>query len=351
MKILLIFLLGHLGLSQKCNEYSCKSSSSQFLPGQCIQSAPGPITLKMTLTICTDLYHSYCPPVLSNATCQLPPQQSYINIAAVGETCQFDENCLDSICQSGICTGIGIRAPCQRDTQCEVGLYCNVTCLSQVNLGDQCVRDEMCANNFGCYKGLCTKYFTIPESETIDYCTDNENYLCTSGACREIDGISYCAPASKSEAALPISCFFDDMCIINQPIGPASNFTTSCLCGYNGFGFASCGLAPGDGIYLNYTKAINQWLSSTNITNCHTTRRTDLSCIVNYWDYANYTTLAYFQSYALGYSETVFNDDCVKNVYKSYYWGLQKQYNALGQPSNPLKSAGFLIGLVSYFYI
>ena len=210
----------------------------------------------------------------------------------------------------------------------------------------------MCQNNYGCYQGICTAYYTVDGLQQVDTCTENENYLCKSGACRNVGGSNYCLQSSKSAAALPISCIFDDDCTVNEAVGSDSNYTTYCTCGFNGFGFASCGLAPGDTIYVNYTSAMSYWLSSTNVTNCHTTRRSDLGCIRNFWSYENFTTLAYYQAYTTLYAQTVYNDDCVKNVFQAYFWGLQNQFNSIQEKNNSRKSvAQVLIAMLTIFYI
>ena len=351
----LLFLLASLGLSQKCSEYSCKSAATQFLPGQCIQSIPlESDTEKILLAFCTDQYHSYCPPANMNASCQLPPQQPTINIAGIDEPCTFDINCLDGICVDSKCTVLpDLNGQCQRDTQCPVGQYCNSACAPQVGLNGACTRDEMCKNNLGCHQGLCTNYFTINTTDELNECINNENYLCESGACRAVNGLSYCIPIMASPNPLPISCYYDDQCTINGTFGDNTNFTTSCTCGYNGFGFASCGLAPGDQGYLNYTKSMNKWLNSQNVSLCHTTRRTNLECIKHYWNYTNFVTLAYTKEYALNYPEIVYNDNCVKDIYQTYYWKLKQMLDDISNNNNNhhKKSDGIILAaIIGLFY-
>ena len=351
----LIFYLLSPVISQLCAQYSCKSSTVSFPPGQCISSSQQ-ITQRISLSICTDQYHYYCPPDLSNTTCQLPPSTPSTNIASVGEPCTFDENCLDSICVQGICSGLPANSSCSEDTQCGVGLYCNNICLPQTLLNSPCHRDEMCANSLGCFENKCVNYFILQGFTELENCVNNENFLCATGACFESEGSFYCLPSIDTQTALktpannplPADCSEDDDCLLVFDEG--LNDTSRCSCGFNGFGSSFCGLFPGDQAFVNYTQFVNAWVNSENITKCHTARRTNLNCIKNYWNYPSFVSLAYFQAFAHKYPEVVYNDDCVKNIYQPYFWNLQQQYQQI-QQNNPDVSHSVVLVFLSYFIL
>jgi Dickkopf N-terminal cysteine-rich region len=337
--------------SLRCPQYSCTSFYNPLSAGQCIQSVKVNENQVLTLGVCQGLYYTYCPPVLTNATCQLPPSSPSVNYVSAGEPCALDENCLDTKCINGRCAGFGPGTACTRDTQCEVGLYCNQTCLTQLTEGKQCSRDEMCTNNYACHNGLCAPYFSLKGAANLSSCTDNINLLCDSGVCDTNANNSYCVPGTIQSDELGSSCYYDNQCFINVTNDDYSiNYSTKCQCGYNGFGISFCGLAPGDEIYVNYTNSMKSWLSSTNATFCHTTRRTDLECIKYYLPYDSYVTLAYYQAYALQYAQILYNDECVKNIFQTNYWNLLQEFNNLG-PGTPSQSYGaVLVSLLSILY-
>ena len=332
-----------------CIQYSCKSHFNSFPPGQCLQSIMTPNNLSIALKVCMDEYISYCPPVLSNATCSLPPSSPTVNIAVIGEPCQLDENCLDSLCTHGFCMGLGANKPCQRDTQCNVGFFCSGVCTAQLAANNSCIRDEMCMNNFACQSGICTTYYSVPAQAEVLSCINNENFLCTSGACRVINGQNKCVTNSTSGQALPISCGYDSQCLIVLDADLKENYTTGCTCAQNGLGVHFCGLAPGDQVYLNYSIAMKKWLGSKQVNSCHTTRRTNLNCVQTYWDYEDYVTLGYFMMYALNYPIYQYSDNCVQKVYQKTFRNLQEQYLEI---VNKSKTSGAIMTavIISLFY-
>lgn len=339
-----VFLLLFIpcSLSLNCTEISCRSFFDPFNPSQCMKSELGPNGIEISLEICNDPFYSYCPQDYGNNTCQLPPQQPIVDISAPGEPCNLDINCIDGICQDNFCQALfASGSPCQRHTQCQVGFYCNGTCKPQMPINSMCTEDIMCVNNCGCSGGLCVNYFSIDALIKVQTCSNGENFLCISGACIEYNGDFICLPQSKlNETSL--FCYFGTECAAE--LKPGVNFYTKCSCSQNGYASLMCSLAPGDQIYMEYTNALKSWVNSTMIGKCHTTRRTNLQCIKAYWGWADYITLAYFQSYALNYTMFYSSDSCVKNIFQSSFWQLQSEYESLAKS----KKSGALVLIVVF---
>ena len=287
----------------KCVEYSCKSAFQEFEPDQCVSSSQSDESFNTTisLSICTDLYFSYCPPVLVNASCQLPPQSPTTNIAYIGEPCYLDENCIESICVDGGCLGVGFQSQCTSDLQCNAGLYCSGLCLEQVGLGYGCSRDEECLNTLTCLSRKCSPYLSVEPYSVVDNCDDGVNLQCSTGGCFVYSGVNYCLPQVKSTSKGSGYCLSDEDCTVPLNDGKITSYNSQCGCSQNGYATMTCSLAPGDSIFLSYIKQLKNWLSSSGISSCHTTQRLSTNCIESHWDYKNYITFAYFQEYALNY--------------------------------------------------
>ena len=339
--LILIFL--QLSSSKLCADYECSSLPLGSL-NQCINK----VGYTYYLSLCTAEYYSYCPPSYSDAFCGLPPVPSDINIAVPGEPCEFDRNCLDSLCNNLFCVGSTVNSQCTAHTQCDVGLYCRFsdnTCQTQKLSGAACATDEECVNSNGCSKQVCTPYFTVPSSTPISSCNGGVSFLCSSGVCHDILATSYCVPQIRSSGALPLSCLNDGDCQISSSVGPLKeSYSTGCECGYNGFGDSYCNLAPGDPLYVNYTAAMQQWLSSSNVTLCHTTARTDLKCIQAHWNSTYFVQLAYYQAAVNNYPLVQGNDDCVQQTFTSEYWIAKANFDAMN-PENPQKGWGRVLTL------
>lgn len=334
--LILIFL--QLSHSKLCADYSCSIVPLNFA-SQCIEK----VGYTYTLGTCNEEYYSYCPPSYTDSFCQLPPVPSDINIAVPGEPCEFDRNCLNSICQQSFCKGYPMGLMCNQDTQCDVGLYCdsiNNYCTAQVSAGNACSRDEECTNSCGCFNGNCKNYFTLVSGTVLETCINGRNLLCLSGACQSYLNVNYCVKQETSLGVLPILCANDGDCEVS------SNFTysTGCACGYNEFGYSYCNLAPGDSLFLNYTLALQEWVSSSNISLCHTTARMDLQCIGAHWNYTNYINLAFYQSAVMNYPLVQGNDICIQEIYTNSYWEIKEIFDEINEPSPVNDFAFYFIG-------
>lgn len=350
--LLMAIISAHVYALQ-CYEYSCKSAFEVFEPSQCIYSSISTesMNLSLSLSVCTDLYFSYCPPVLENATCQLPPQAPVVNTSYIGDPCFLDENCIDSICVNSTCVGLAINSPCGSDSQCNVGLFCDNTCVAQVGQGQVCTRDEECLNNLTCISKKCASYFSIQAYSPVDKCEDLVNLQCSSGGCFTDGGVSYCLPVVKSSSQASGYCLNDENCAVTLNDGSITSYNTQCKCSQNGYATMTCSLATGDSLYVNYIKQVKNWLKSKQIASCHTTQRMSLDCIQSRWDYKSYIAFAYFQEYALNYSTYKYSDTCVQTIYQSKFKALSDAYELLYSSSSSSSDAGQVLAVLSIFIL
>ena len=118
----MLFLLFQLTAGILCPKYECYDFESQ-ISDQCINQ----VGAFYQLSLCNDEYFSYCSPNYEDTFCDLPPTTPDINTAYPGEPCTYDRNCLNGICESGVCQGQPFNSLCDSDEECGVGLFCNFT--------------------------------------------------------------------------------------------------------------------------------------------------------------------------------------------------------------------------------
>mmetsp|Transcript_28047 Transcript_28047/g.27734 ORF Transcript_28047/g.27734 Transcript_28047/m.27734 type:complete len:336 (+) Transcript_28047:78-1085(+) len=314
----------------------CTSAEVPLDAGQCVYYNNS----QYSLSPCEDQRISYCNPQAhpENVSCTIPPQSPTVNIAYPGEPCQFDINCVQSICLKGICKGLPINSACTQDAQCDVGLFCfSSKCSPQIAIGQPgCTKDSQCVNNAGCNidTGTCVAYLSFPPGTILSSCTNNYNPLCSSQACATVQGKNYCQAQVKSLNSLPAYCTDSSNCPAYFDIAIGAQVNTQCICGLNGFGDSFCSLAPGDEPYLNSTLWLTKWYTSKAINMCHTSMRTGKLCMQTYWDYDSYTAFQYFAAYSQNYPLYQFNDQCVRNIYTNAFWELEEQYMKSIQPTD-----------------
>ena len=194
----------------------------------------------------------------------------------------------------------------------------------------------------------CTSYFSALPGVSVYYTDNNINFLCTSGFNIANDsGVTICTNITSSSSSLPVACSNNGDCTVNDPLG---QYNTECFCGNNNQGTAYCALAPGDPPFVQYINVVKNWLNSTNVTNCHTTRRTDLACIKTYANDEFFITFAYYQAQVMYYSQIQQNDLCVQNIYTSTYWQAFEAFNSL-QPVPPQPESGFFMIFIPIYLV
>lgn len=204
-----------------------------------------------------------------------------------GEDCDSEHQCIEgSICLSSHkCSGREENESCSSNRDCLAGLYCSLTenkCLTQKKEGEKCETGWECVNYLGCYKGVCTKFGTVPSGSLI---TEKEApfpglqgrayYFCESGQ-KDISG-NYCTSTyydgETEEKYIKgsddfVKCNKDDLCYYRDSNG---TFTKGCVCGYNEEGTGYCELP--NSINTEKWKERIRYLAEMTNNNCHTLQR------------------------------------------------------------------------------
>ena len=285
-----------------CSKYSCKPASMKFRYEQCIY----PATNHFYLNKCSNSRIPFCQPSASsqNITCAPTIPESTYKVYYPGEPCTMDSNCLNGVCQSGVCNSLTWNEQCFSNADCNPGFYCNnKRCDFQIKEGfTGCTTDESCVNNCGCNKGTnnnkCIKYLSLlPNTEVLE-CANNYNPLCTTTMCGEKNGKYYCSQ-SVSSKTLPLKCTDKANCTSTVDSFLGKSLLSECECGNNPNGDMYCGLFPGDDIFSQYLTYLTQWYTSEELKLCHTDRRTSPTCMYAYWDYSSTVNLLYYKNYKI----------------------------------------------------
>lgn len=342
--MLLVYIF-HIVSGSLCGKFSCDPYNPTTYTNCISQSG-----LYFQLSVCSDLYFSYCPMDYTDTRCALPPSVSDIGTSYPGEPCTLDRNCLNSICTNGYCVGSSLNGPCVDNSQCNPGLYCESGyCKTLVgNLGE-CTKDTMCLNGYGCNFNTCFAYFYLSPGLQVQNCENNQNFLCKSGACafNATQQAYVCVSAMASNGTLPIPCSDNSPCSIADS---AANYYTQCTCGYNIMAQAYCALAPGDPLYLQYINYSSQWAQSGNISNCNTDRRFNSACIQNYANNDFYITYMYYLAAVKYYPQVQQNDECIQNIYTPVYWKALSAYNSI-QPVPPVPDSAYILAFGFIFIL
>ncbi|CAG9321788.1 unnamed protein product [Blepharisma stoltei] len=256
-----------------------------------------------------------------------------------GEDCHFDDDCFEeNSCIDGKCKGLEKNENCTYHEECDVGLYCNETCKSQIALGRVgCFNDYQCSNTGGCVVNsltdsslnVCVPYFTM-RNYTVDLgCSDSGgiNLICDSGFCLNNAGKSMCYPIPTSSASIPVECSSNSQCVSQAFGNDKLVFTQQCTCGYNSNGQSYCPLFLGDSLWKRYFKILKKWIDSDQSLNCNTASRNSYNCMKNYWNQDDLDELAYFEAYASNYPIIYSIESCTMNVFFPSIEDIINNYN------------------------
>ena len=87
-----------------------------------------------------------------------------------GSKANYPEDCSTQELEDGYCRGMLIGNECSYNRQCDVGLFCNQSsekCEKNAG-GTTCTKAQQCPPTYGCHKGICTKFGTLPIGTTLD---------------------------------------------------------------------------------------------------------------------------------------------------------------------------------------
>lgn len=306
-------------LDATCPKYSCKPESMIFTPNTCIYSTSDQYYLdpcKTSLPYCKQVSEG-------NSTCSISPPPPEPTPAYPGEYCNKDSDCLYPQCINNTCIGKHWLEPCKYNYECNVGLYCDSqnVCWLQKDEYSSCENDYECENNMGCnkwnyeYPGECRRYYTLSNKEWVYNCQNYQSNFCSSGNCGGPGGKGICIDGIKPRYLDP-QCEEDEDC-------PGESFGwqyySTCECGYNGDGKKYCKAFLGDYIGRLYVDRIKDWYNSAVVRECHTDKRASEECMQKWDGYQDYLKKMYYWMY---YPQLMQNDECVKEIYTSFYWNI-----------------------------
>ena len=160
------------------------------------------------------------------------------------------------------------------------------------------------------------KYYSLGKSEWVFNCNNYFSSFCESGNCGGPGGKGICIDGIKPRYLNPV-CKQNSDCV-GESFG--WEFYGKCSCGYNNKGTQYCQPFLGDYIGTQYIELLKSWYSSDLINTCHTERRIDSQCMINWPSYNLYLkNLYYWRDYPLLQE----NDECIQAIYTQYYWQLK----------------------------
>jgi len=313
-----LFILCFIGTAFACSSYTCSSS---LIPGQCAVFANN----TYNLTACSSGYECN----LSTMQCEVIP----VELSYPGESCKTNANCTNNLCVDKVCSGSAQNETCDSDYSCNPGLYCgNSICQTQLSIGSSgCKSDSQCVNNAFCgANGVCTKYFSKANYESVASCDSSyNNWECASGTCYKFnETTSICAPPLRSFAPPAINCMSDSDCISMADSMYNFRFTTNCTCSYTAKPTSYCYAMPGDAVSRGYATAIQSWVSSKYISKCNTLRRFSIDCIKSVCtDQDLSLELQYFMVWTYYFPYIQNSPSCVRDVLATDYWTTEVAYN------------------------
>eukprot|EP01101_Sappina_pedata_P007587 TRINITY_DN4041_c0_g1_i1.p1 TRINITY_DN4041_c0_g1~~TRINITY_DN4041_c0_g1_i1.p1 ORF type:complete len:352 (+),score=58.34 TRINITY_DN4041_c0_g1_i1:66-1121(+) len=205
---------------------------------------------------------------------------SYISL--VGDKCKTNSDCLYGTCSSStnLCVGLPAGSPCSHPynvsatSECDLGLFCNGICTSQIPIGSGCSSNTQCATGSLCLLGNCTVPYTVSEGHSCTLseqckwgtiCTNSKCELpnlklksckidsdCDSGecSCSSFSGKSYCTDPYLDPCAWATRDSFDCQAEHNctsQSTNDNSCFRTHCHYAVNALN--NCGCDVFDDLY------------------------------------------------------------------------------------------------------
>ena len=196
-----------------------------------------------------------------------------------GLPCNDNIECFSNKCNNNRCEGVKEGNICNYTFDCEYGKVCreidnnNKICTNPLKENEGCNDDSECDLNYGCYKGNCTKYFSLKEGEFIGISLSPELSLCQSGYSNE-NGVCKTLTLIKEFKECDNIINFCEYSDIN---GNIIRKNDNCLCGYNYDGKKYCSLGSGNSNYTKYINLLRKYRLDN--LNCHHDERSSNGCL------------------------------------------------------------------------
>lgn len=197
-----------------------------------------------------------------------------------GGKCEKNEDCMNGKkCEDNKCQGIAEGESCLDSSDCFFGFSCYInknatkTCNRLRPKGDNCTAEDQCQMNQGCFHGVCTDYFSLPDKTNLrPNNIDNQYSFCESGH----DLYGYCDSLrninSKEEVTDElVECDEDKPCRYTSINGTVTQ-RNLCKCGKNPDGKKYCPIFGGN---INFSYSVKKLKNLVNgdKSQCNTIER------------------------------------------------------------------------------
>ena len=275
LSILILCLISLICLSRQdvCPTFTCDSLSDNECTERKVDSTTQ--LTSYTLQECKNS-NSQCPfnefsDVLACEPITTIPIKLY-----PGGPCEIATDCLSGICNDGECSGVQANATCSKDSDCFYGFSCrlgdtasdnNKYCLPQKNAGESCLSDYECINSHGCYKSLCTPYYSLQDGSPLEVDVPEAHSFCQSG----FEYLNFCARFTLN-GGRSFECSDSSPCTYVNYDGKLVEVEENCQCGFNPSGKQYCSVGSGDKEFVKYVNDTINLLIDTTV--CNTRERT-----------------------------------------------------------------------------
>ncbi|OMJ91180.1 hypothetical protein SteCoe_6351 [Stentor coeruleus] len=333
--------LNALNVPALCPAYYCDENMTEWAANQCVLGGND-----LNFGIVTNIYYTkncpigmHCNPVTGfyNATCEIITE----SLGYPGDFCNKSSQCYSGRCQENFCLGIREDGQCSFLSDCQPGLFCNLTRLTCQPLRkkfESCTITFECSNTLVCNGGICINYFSLQNGEIVDNCTNGLAMACSSGFGFYNKGVCTCKPA-------PISARSDTCTYPGQACFDSSGkYNKTCQCSYaptsNGIvKHVYCPPFIGD---INFQNAMINFLNLLNWNSvCNTISRFKETCYLRSNEY-----LGYYYYYItnittyLNYTETYNVPSCIMQAFDYDEYQNEIKLNAWIKKNNDNGSGG-----------
>lgn len=240
--ILSIYSLLKFAFSSKCMIYDCASFSNGCAYKSILKNS-----VKVSLSACEDTEY-YCP--ISASKIGIIESCLKRDVLSFPEaSCKADIDCISgSICNitTSKCSPINADGSCLSHRDCNISSACISNKCTQ-RLGDKsaCSSDYECVNTHGCLNGICTKYFSVADTQfAVDTLTYDipELSFCESGYADSTGQCLKLKLKSNAECTDTNACEYSVEGIPTKTV----SLPDACECGYGTLGKQYCKKFAGD---------------------------------------------------------------------------------------------------------
>ena len=276
----------------------------------------------------------------SKVSCEKPKNITILQYP--GGVCSTNKDCINGgECNQNKCQSVNEGNTCMDSSDCNYGFACYIndkfnstaeTCNKLKSMGANCINEFECQMNQGCFNGVCTNYFSLPDGTNLrPNNMDNQYSFCSSGD----DQYGYCDSLkniNESEETTDelVPCDESNPCRYKSINGTVTR-QSLCKCGKSTDGSRYCPIFGGNSKYAYGIKQMKD-LINVDKSQCNTIERgvncnSQISSNKNDASILSFNTLNTKLNYYHLFAKA---EDCIQKIYFPSY---QKAYDP--DPVNP----------------